>query len=191
MQAACSSITKPKNSSVTLQQNAWVRSGSEKSVEKKKGETIEISNQAVSIEAPGYVGVVLVPTNSNIAKHNINLKPIENWGGEAVESHLNQVVTFALQKIITAQVMLGQGKAKEALELVQEIQREYPNVSYFKFVEASCLAVLGEKEKARSVLSDALKKYPSHPEAQKLFVALGGEPFWQDAKQEKSDTEVE
>jgi predicted Zn-dependent protease len=64
--------------------------------------------------------------------------------------------------------------AKEALREVHQLEKDYPEITYLQFLEASCLTVLGQKEEAANVLKTALIEFPENDEAVQLYQALTG-----------------
>lgn len=111
---ACSSA--PRQAvEVELAQESWVSVGSSAAEAKSKGDAVGVLDQPVLIEAPGHIGVLLVPVGDKAAKSKVALKPIENWGGDRYMSRINRVLSDTLYEINEIQTLLAAGRARGLL----------------------------------------------------------------------------
>lgn len=182
--SSCSHVSRPSHHQIELEKDTWVQVGDKRQL-RKKGEILELKDQPILLEAPGHIGLMIAPPLDKTAKYQVNLRPLEEWGGDYFSHLADKVISETLEKVIQAQALLGRGKAQEALEQIKEVQKTYPQATYLKFIEASCLVVLGKKEEARGILELALKNFPDNEEGRKLYISLGGQPFWRDQKGEQ------
>lgn len=153
----------------------WVQKGQGEPEFLKAGDIVEVGEEAVLLEAPGHVGLMLFPPSTDAQEIEVGLKSITNWSGKSMELFANFAVTEMLGEVHEVEILLGQRRGEEALYRVQELRSKYPRVSYLAFLEASCLVVLGDFETARGLLERALAEYPNNQEAQALYRSIAGE----------------
>jgi len=180
MLSACGStvvkdLRAPSESTISLADQAWVKSGSEAPQMLKKGETITVTTEPVLIEAPGKIGVLVLPAGETKSVTQVQLRDIENWAGDAAQSYAATILSDILVQVNEVQSMISRGRSRDALTKVKTLQAQYPRVAYLKFIEASCLIVLGDRKNARAVLEEALALYPNNAEAQNALRGLAGE----------------
>lgn len=168
----CASLQAGDKTHVTVQHDVIIRtpSGQEESV--SKGATVEVGQDPVYVESKGRVGVVIIPLEARASKMDLNLRPIEDWSGSILEKRGNSLLTKVLIDINKIQNSMAQGKNEEALALIRKSLQNYPGLTYLRFLEGSCLSLMGQRGQAISVLEEALVEYPDQPEAQKLLEVL-------------------
>lgn len=178
----CASVSRPNTHQIRVEQDAFVQTGNSPSEEIKSGGSVTLKEDPLIIESPGYVSMMVVPVEQEpISEIQVKLKPITKWGGKQAEfqaqRYSNQVLSEVLAELTSAQIELGKGKAKVALEKVRAIQERYPQVNYLKFFEVSCLTALGKKDEALRLLDTVLDHFPDHKEGRKLYQALSGKEY--------------
>ena len=172
---SCSSSSAPKSTQIKLTQDTYVTIGSGSKNLQKKGESVEVKdNNPVYLEAPGYIGMLVVPVKDAVAQLEPSLKPIDGWSGEVFEKIINSKINEIVQETNLVQILLSTGKGKEAFEKIDLLQKKYPQVTYLNFYRASALYVMGEKENVKNALKIALKDFPDHVEARNFYKSLGG-----------------
>lgn len=146
--------------------------GTEKTV--KKDESVELKREAILIEKPGHVSLLAVPANSERGEATVSLKPIKEFGGPELDKYVDAYVTELMTKVNLVQESIARSQFDNAFQKTKALQVEYPNLVYLKFLEASCLTLMGEKAEAKRVLNRALEVYPNNPEGQRLNRYLSG-----------------
>ena len=169
--AGCASV---KNSivNVELDQDSAVRFGDSNPVQKKKGESFEVSQTPVFVDAPGKVGVLVIPIRGQPQSVKLALKSLEVVQGAISESEIASSMNLLLVRANEFQSWLAEKKTKEALTLVDELIQKYPRVVQLKFMKASCLVLMDEREKARVLLGLALREDPGNTAGKDLLQFL-------------------
>ena len=129
--SACSS--KNKNGvayNIKLQHDAWVKSESKEPSFYKKGETVQVKDEVIIIETPGYVDAVLVPPTGDQDQLKLGLRPIPYWTNKNLSKYANNVITDILSRTNRAQLLLGKNKASDALKEVHRLEKDYPDLTY-------------------------------------------------------------
>ncbi|GEM_PF-4759751 len=162
----------PQGRQVVLKHDAWVKTSNTDAEQKKAGDIITVSDQAVLVESPGRVGVVVLPVKQNPDQVEIELRPISNWAGDATKEMANQMLSELMQEMTKVQVDLSQGNASSALSRVRDLRGKYPNVSFLKLTEASCLVVMGQNNEAKNLLEQILVESPANAEAKTLLQTI-------------------
>lgn len=151
------------------------------SVAKASGDSMPVEDKPVYIEAPGYVGVVVVPTSTENGKIRVALKPAEKWTTTGEKSRNqqqnNKVVSEIIEGVSQVQRLLIENRGEDALVEVTNLSNRYPNISYLNFMRASCLVVIGKQELALEVLEAALKDFPDNNSGKQLYKSLTGNEY--------------
>jgi hypothetical protein len=145
--------------------------------EVKKGETIAITDSAVYLEAPGHIGLLVLPPLSGQGEMTANLRPFDQWGGAVFEKRSNDVLGDVMDGLVNAQKLMARDQAAAALTTVEGLISKYPTVSYLNFIKASCLVMLGQKSEAIAALESALHDHPQHAQARSLYRNLAGKDY--------------
>lgn len=172
--SGCSSVPRQD---VELQQDAFVRVGSGPAQAKKKGSILQVQALPVYIESPGFVGVLIPPPRSVASKIRVALRPAEQWGGEVLQKRNNLILNEVMTSVSEIQMALGSDQPKEALFKADELYKKYPNLSFLKFLKASCLVVMGDRKSARVLLESALAELPNNASALALYKSLSGRDY--------------
>ena len=173
LMGSCASIS-PSNE-IELTQDSVVTVGTNPPEQRKKGELIEIGDQPAFVEAPGHVGLLVLPQKSQKSRALITLKAMGDWTGPAVQKKQNRLVSDVVGGINEVQIYLSSGRNKEALSKVDDLLALYPGITYLKFLKASCLIVNGNTAQARVVLESALKEYPDYKPGLELWESMTGQ----------------
>lgn len=159
---------------LVLSQDTYVTAGKEERQPRRKGDSITLGNEPLLLEAPGHIGLLIVPVNGAPSELTPKLIPTEDWAGEAfgkaLRSQLSQIVTETNR----IQILISRREGQQALERVEALQRQYPQIPYLQFLRASSLYVIGETEKAKVALEAGLKDLPDDANASKFYEFLGG-----------------
>lgn len=142
----------------------------------KKGDVMPMPKGPLQVEAPGYVGVVVLPVPSKPGEVDISLKPVDEFGGPQFSRTVNQRLNETISRVVEAQKLLASGKARDALSIIETLQSKAPELTYLNFLKASCLVVLGERERARAALSVALDAFPDNEAGRALAATMKMEP---------------
>ncbi len=166
--AGCASV-KSSVVNVELDQDSGIRFGDSNPVQRKKGESFEVSQAPVFVEAPGKVGVLVIPMRGQPQNVKLSLKSLEVVPGAVSESEIASSMNLLLMRANEFQSWLAEKKTKEALTLVDELIQKYPRIVQLKFMKASCLVLMDEREKARVLLDLALKEEPGNQAGKELL----------------------
>ncbi len=139
----------------------------------KKCDPIVVENSPLHAESAGHVGVLVVPIPSEPGVTEITLKPIDEFGGPRFDALLNKGLNEVVSKVIEAQKLLASGKARDALKVIENVQQKNPELTYLNFLKASCLVILGEKDRARTSLERALADFPENEAGRALAASIG------------------
>lgn len=157
---------------VELEHDAKVKIGDANPIDKKKGDTVEVSQVPVLVEAPGKIGVLLIPLHSQEQVAKIALQKGGEISTGLSEADAIKAQNYLLTKANEVQTWLAERKTKEALTLVDELIQKYPKVVQLKFMKASCLVLMDERERARVLLEIALKEDPENRAGKDLMQFL-------------------
>ena len=172
--AGCSVFT-GKQRQFELGTSAYVTIGRNKPVLHKRGDKVTVgAMEAAYIEAPGYVGVVVLSDGGASSVNKIALRPAEDFLGTSIQKKINRTVNDLVGEINEAQILLSQRKGGEALAKIQRLERMYPDITQVQLLEASCHIVLGDKGRAIAALAEALKLDPKNEPALELYNSLSG-----------------
>jgi tetratricopeptide (TPR) repeat protein len=141
-----------------------------------KDEAIILNDEPVLIEASGYTSVFLIPNVDGKKNIEVKMVPIEySKASGKVQKTYNQDITDLLTEVYRVQNYLASNEIDNAISKATELVEKYPNITYFKFLQASCYVMKGNKRKSQAILKTALKEYPDHPEALQLYKSLDTE----------------
>ena len=171
----CASTPGTNAHRILLTQDVMVTEGAGAVQLKKAGETIDVKNEPVLIEAEGFAGVLVVPTLSESSKITVKLQPLEKFGGPLLASLSNVFMDRVFTKIYEIQVLLAGGRIDEALLHTDSLIISYPQITQLYVLKASCLTLKGNVEGAKMILKGILEKNPEHTGALALFKALKGQ----------------
>lgn len=169
--AACSSGSGQRT--VRFQNDVNVTDAGGKTNAVKKGDPVVVEDSPLHAESAGYVGVLVVPMSSEPGVTEITLKPIDEFGGPRFNALLNKGLNEVVSKVIEAQKLLAAGKARDALKVIENVQEKNPDLTYLNFLKASCLVILGEKDRARTSLERALADFPENEAGRALAASIG------------------
>jgi predicted Zn-dependent protease len=142
----------------------------------KKGEKIVIaSGESVFIESPGYIGLLVLNDGGDSSTKKIDLKPADEWLGPTYQRKLNRSLNELITDMNEAQVLLSSRKAAEALSKVLRLEKKFPDLVELELLEASCQLVLGDRSKAVTVLTGALREDPTNEAGLALYRSLVGD----------------
>jgi len=177
MSLSCASApTKIRTTEIELTTDATVTVGSDQATQRKKGETVEVTEQPVLVEAPGMVSTLVVPFRNDMpSKVTLTPRPLENWLGEQATATTNRMLHEVMVEVTNIQVMLSRGKAREALAATELLQTRHPNLAYLQFLKASCQMVLGDRGGAKATLEAAVKNHPDQKAGLELYRGLATE----------------
>lgn len=174
--SGCSTLFSGKTRQIKLMQDSYVTSESGKIKSLKKGQKLAVSpNNSLLIESPGYVGLLVLSDSSDAAVNQVSLKRADAWLGATIQKKINQSLNEIVVNMNEAQVLLSSRRGAEALSRVQILEKKYPDIISLQVLEASCHVILGEKNKALSVLTEALRLDPTNESAQSFYRSLRDE----------------
>lgn len=172
-----SSVQSPKHE-LTLKQSANVSELGNPPEKKQKGEVVIVQEKPVMIEAPGYVGVLVMPSNPEyVQKSELNLRPVSLWAGKGFDRELNENMDEIIYEIHNILFDLASQRGKEALGRVENLQLRYPQVSALAFLKVSCLLVLNERNQAAALLENTLSRYPDSRIGQEMYLSVFGKAY--------------
>jgi predicted Zn-dependent protease len=154
-------------------QEVAVSEGNGEKKQMKKDEKWEVMETPILVEKPGYVSVLVIPYNKSPTSSQMALKEINpSEASPYVLKASNKILDEVMNEVLIAQNLLSKKDAKSALETVEKIMAKYPQLSYLKFIKASCLMVMGNKDNALKVLEETLNEYPENKLALDLYSKL-------------------
>ena len=160
---------------VTLKNDAYIKTASGEPQQQKAGAEIIVKDEPVFIEAPGYVGVVVLPVGSAPAEVELELRQVSDWASEASKGYASKRLTEILEEVSQVQGQLFVGKYGEALNKVRELRKSYPDIAYLGFLEASTLTLLNRREEAIPLLRQGLLQQPNYEPARNLLRSIASE----------------
>ncbi|MCB0390321.1 MAG: hypothetical protein KDD58_03470 [Bdellovibrionales bacterium] len=158
LNTACSHLktatSLPMSTEYVFKQDVEVKSESGKVDRVNKGEKYISEEKQLLIESPGYIGVMVIQEHQRPKKIDIDLKKSTLWTSENTPIYLNTKLDSILSQVNDVQKLLMQKRAEEALNLTKSLQLEYPQVVFFRRLEASCLIVMGKVEEGKKIFEE-------------------------------------
>lgn len=171
--ASCAGIQPGR--SIQLGQDSVVKIGRQKPITLKKGAAIKVNEDPILVEAPGYISVLVIPAAAPPQKMNLDLRTIEKWGGAALEKQSANVTNLIVNLVIETQILIATRQEKMALTKLEIAQKDFPNITAFKYLKANCYLLMNDQRQARTILQEALRGDPDNKIASDLYRSLGGE----------------
>lgn len=140
------------------------------------GQTTEIPSEPVKIEAPGMVSLLVVPLDSNTSNVDIKMRKLEGWSGPDMGRQVNIRLNQILEKVVEAQKALGSKRGREALSIIESIQKDSPELTFLNFLKASAHVLNGDRSAAIASLEVALATFPDNASGKALLKSLKGSP---------------
>jgi hypothetical protein len=176
---SCASTEKRARYEIVLHEEAYVTIMNGKPVLKPAGVPLEFDQDELPlyIQKPGYLGIFVVPTNSQSEKIDVALQPFDVWASEWGQHYADRSLQDVLLETARVQQLFAANNPQAALDRIETLQAKYPKIHTLKFLKASCLILLGEKERAKVVLEDALRAWPNNRAGLDLFRSLTGRAY--------------
>ena len=137
----------------------------------------KVFDETVLVESPGYISVLLVPVSPNPKMTEINLRPYKGWTGLSYEQMVDDQLLRAMNMVTKIQALMVNQNWSAALVEIQSAQKEFPYLTYFRYLEASCYAVLGRTAEAEQRLKEALDRNPANVEGKMLYRQITGKEY--------------
>ncbi len=138
----------------------------------KAGENIPLPKEPSLIEAPGMVGLLVLPATSGSGVSEVNLRRMETWMGPDLNREVNERLNKVMERVFDAQRAISNRQGGEALRIVEELQNSYPELSYLDFLKASAYVLTGKRERARAAVTSGLSAFPANTAGQALQNSL-------------------
>ena len=168
-----SSLDNSKTHTITLKQNATVLDGDGQQLSLAKGDIIHLKNSPLLIESPGYVGLLIVPSMPFAAKTEIKLKEISDETiSRKIRRENSLKMNKVLMKITEIQKAIAENKIELSLDMTKSLRQEFPDITYLKFIEASCHILLNNRDTAKTLMEDALTDFPDDKNATDMYISL-------------------
>ena len=164
--SSCASQNKPSYL-VSFDQDVSILAIDDEVKEIKKGESVALSAEPMTISREDHKTVLLIPLPQESGTIHVKL-PHED---EAASDKDDKAATpnQIAQSIIEIQNLLMEERADEALARIQTMREHYPSFSYIGFLEASCFVMKRDYVKARDVAERTLKEFPNDKSG-RLFI---------------------
>lgn len=175
---SCSSGVKVKNT-LRVNRDVSVSYGSVKDKAYKASQVIDIQSDPMLVESPGNISVLVVPISSTTKAVELNMKELtKKTFSNKMKTIYDKDLTYVFSKVFSIQKDLQENSAKDALTKLQGLKKEFPELTYLYFLEASIHYIMGDTKKTKSLLELALSKYPDNEDALSLYASLlsKGEP---------------
>ena len=169
-------ISEAPGHKVKLQNDSIVKTVSGEPQEQKAGAEIIVKDEPVFVEAPGYVGVVVLPPGSAPVEMDLQLRQSSDWASGASKSYASKRITDTLQEVAEVQRHLFTGKYDDALKKVRDLKKNYPEIAYLNFLEASTLTLMNRRGEAIPLLRKGLAEHPEFEPAKNLLRSIASEP---------------
>jgi tetratricopeptide (TPR) repeat protein len=179
----CATTEKRAHYQIELHEEAYVTVMNGKPQLKPAGEVLDFDQDELPlyIQKPGYLGVFIVPTNAQSEKISVALEPFDVWGSEWGQRHADRSLQEVLIETARVQHLFASNNPQAALDRIDALEAKYPKIHALKFLKASCLLLLGEKERAKFVLEEALRAWPNNRAGLDLFKSLTGHEYVSDS----------
>ncbi len=160
--AACS--TAPREVEVLLEQDVLVtQAGESTPTAVKRGDLLKLSETLPAlVESPGYVPVLVLPTQAGTQKASLRLKPLGDVASMPPDFWVG--IDHLFDDVVQIQKLLRDKKGREALTLTDDLVSRFPQVTKLRLLKASCLMVLGEKRAAAAVMESIRKPAMAVPQ---------------------------
>lgn len=160
--------------SITVDQDALVKIGSENAVAKKRGEKFDTDGKnPVYIESSGYASVVISPSDVS-SEYNVTLIPLDVSMKEFVRKQTDEQLDEILPQINAIQQSISKGQSKEALTAAITLETQFPKVGFIKLLKAVALVHTGDKPQAIEVLQRLMVENPNHKTGKAFLNSLSG-----------------
>ncbi len=140
----------------------------------KQNEDTKIPNSPVKIEAPGNVSLLIVPVTNNTGTLDVKMRRLDGWAGPELGRQVNQKLNLVLEKVVEAQKALAQKRGREALSIIESLQKDNAELTYLNFLKASAFVLIGDRSAAINSLETALAAFPDNPSGRALLRSLKG-----------------
>lgn len=158
---------------VTVQMDGMVSSASDSVPHPvKKGESFTVDKEPVYVEAPGHIGVIVLPAGETPAKVDLSLRQMSGWASEGSKQYASKRINDVLKDITHAQSYMYIGENERALTEIRKLKATYPDITYLSFLEASALTLLNRKAEAKLMLERGLASNPDDENAKALLKTL-------------------
>jgi predicted Zn-dependent protease len=165
-----------ENFNLELEQDVTIAEPDQEPTEHKKGEVIKPLDKPMYVEAPGHVGLLILPEQA-AGNLKIRLKPIQNWGGAPFDKKSDDVLNEVVARVVDFQTQISRRRYEDALTTVTDLQTKYPNIRYLSFLKASCLYLLKRNDSALESLREGLNAFPENKSGLALFKMISGKDF--------------
>lgn len=161
------------NKQIVVKQDAKIIYDNNESKDVKGGEAVEYQGRSMLVESPGHISVLVVPVGEEEQNIKVDLKKFDkNSFNSSLTRIYNKDLTAIFTKVHDVHKKVQEGKAKEALPIIEKLKEQYPNLTYLNFLKASVYYILGEKEETKKLLELALEEFPENEEALSLYSSL-------------------
>ncbi len=141
----------------------------------KPNEDSRIPNAPVKIESPGNVSLLLVPVADSAGTMEIRMRRLEGWPGPELGRMVNQKLNTVMEKVVEAQKALAQKRGREALSIIEALQKDSSELTYLNFLKASAYVLIGDRNSAVIALESALAAFPDNDSGRALLRSLKGD----------------
>ena len=169
-------ISEAPGHKVKLKSDVTVKTVNGEPKEEKAGSEIIVKDEPIFVEAPGYVGVVILPPGSAPVEMDLQLRQSSDWASGASKSYASKRITEILQDVSEVQGHLFSGKYDDALKKVRDLKKNYPEIAYLNFLEASTLTLMNRRGEAIPLLRKGLAEHPEFEPAKNLLRSIASEP---------------
>lgn len=170
--SSCSHI-KPAQTQFSVDRDSTITEAGESPVKLKLGEKLEVGKKPILVESPGYTSVFLIPNIDSKNDLQLTMKPMDlDQTSSIIQKKYHKNLTEILTDIYRVQNHLALSEVSEAITKVNKLIEKYPHIAYFKFLQASCYVMKGNKKRSKEILEVALSEYPDHPEGLRLYRSL-------------------
>jgi hypothetical protein len=159
---------------VEVQEDAVATVQGKKAKSLHKGERVNSEGAPVLVEAPGKLGLIVVPVGQDVKTVKAQLKPFSAFNGAVLQAEANDLVSRILPEVVEVQSLLARHQNEAALSKAGELASRYPAVSYLKLLKVSCLIVNDRADDARKLLDEAMTALPNDPMTAELAKTLAG-----------------
>jgi len=111
-------------------------------------------NETLWVEAPGKASVLLTPITPETQSLTLDLPNQKDWQDKTIQNQVSQTFWMVMPKLKRIEELFSSRKYSEALPMISELKGSFPHLEYLRWVEASCLWNLGQREAALVVFKE-------------------------------------
>jgi predicted Zn-dependent protease len=127
------------------------------------------------INLNGRIPVLFVPVQPGLSQVKLNPPTFKEAVGDTAQIEIGKIVSNLMVGIQDIQTEIRRKNLDRAFEKLEQIEKQYPRVTYLEFIKGSIYLLQGNKSQARKAVERGLEAHPDYKEGQEFLKSLGGE----------------